>query len=70
MASMEQAQATQIQNIETATGKSLSELIMLVNSSGLTKHTDVVKMLKADLGLGHGNATLIAAAGNVNPAWH
>ena len=60
MASMEQAQATQIQNIETATGKSLSELIMLVNSSGLTKHNDVVKMLKADLGLGHGNANLIA----------
>lgn len=29
MASMEQAQATQIQNIETATGKSLSELINL-----------------------------------------
>ncbi|MDG6098180.1 DUF4287 domain-containing protein [Alteromonas sp. ZYF713] len=60
MANPDQAQATQIQNIENATGKSLSELIRLVNSSSLTKHTDVVKMLKADLGLGHGNANLIA----------
>ena len=60
MASMEQAQATQIQNIEKATGKSLSELCALVRNSGLTKHTDVIKMLKADLGLGHGNANLVA----------
>ena len=36
MASMEQAQATQIQNIEKATGKSLSELCALVQNSGLT----------------------------------
>lgn len=60
MANPDQAQATQLKNIEKATGKSLSELCSLVNNSGLTKHTDVVKMLKADLGLGHGNANLIA----------
>ena len=70
MASMEQAQATQLKNIEKATGKSLSELCSLVNGSGLAKHTDVVKMLKADLGLGHGNANLIAhmAKQTLNPA--
>lgn len=70
MASVEQAQATQIQNIETVTGKSLSELCNLVNASGLTKHSEVIKMLKTDLGLGHGNANLIAhmAKQAANPA--
>lgn len=60
MATIEQAQATQISNIETATGKSLEVLCKQVNDSGLTKHSDIVKMLKAELGLGHGNANLIA----------
>lgn len=60
MADPEKALATQLRNIEAKTGKSLDELVALVQRSGLAKHGEVVAMLKADLGLGHGDANTIA----------
>lgn len=60
MADVEKALATQLRNIQDKTGKSLDPLVALVRGSGLAKHGEVVAMLKADLGLGHGDANTLA----------
>jgi hypothetical protein len=54
------AKANQLANIEKRSGKSLAELVTLVQSSGVSKHGEVIAMLKAKLGLGHGDANAIA----------
>jgi hypothetical protein len=59
MADMEKALATQLANIEKRTGKSLSELTTIVKKSGLTKHGELVAMLKSELGMGHGDANTL-----------
>jgi hypothetical protein len=56
MASVEDGIAAQIRNIEARYGRPLSEWFGLIAASGLTKHTEVVAMLKADYGLAHGAA--------------
>ena len=57
---VEKAKTNQLANIETRTGKKLSELVKLVKASGLAKHGEVVAMLKSKLGMGHGDANAIA----------
>jgi len=47
---------SQIRNIETTYGKPLDYWFAVIDSSGLTKHTEVVAMLKGDYGLAHGAA--------------
>ena len=59
MASVEEQTRNQIANIESSTGRSLAEWIEIVRASGIEKHAQAVAMLKADHGLGHGNANLI-----------
>lgn len=59
MADLDKALATQLANIETRTGKSLAELTRLVKGSGLTKHGQLVAMLKDTLGMGHGDANTV-----------
>lgn len=60
MADVQQALATQIQHIEARTGKTIEQLTSLAQNCGLTKHSEIVKMLKSDLGIGHGDANTIA----------
>ena len=60
MATLDDATRAQIANIERSTGRSMADWIVLVRNSGLEKHGEMVAMLKADHGLGHGNANLIA----------
>ena len=60
MGTLEEQTQTQIANIEHSTGRSLADWFGVVRASGLEKHGQVVAMLKADHGLGHGNANLIA----------
>jgi predicted transport protein len=59
MADLDQAVATQLSNIEKRTGKSIEELSTLVRESGLSKHGELVAMLKSTLGMGHGDANLL-----------
>ena len=47
---------SQIRNIETTYGKPLDHWFAVIDASGLTKHNEVVAMLKADHGLAHGAA--------------
>jgi predicted transport protein len=60
MATPEEMEATMIQNLQDKTGKSLPEWIAVARASKLTRHGELVKFLKAEHGLGHGYANLIA----------
>lgn len=59
MSSVDKALATQLANIEKRTGKTLAELVDIVQRSGLAKHGELVAMLKRDLGMGHGDANTL-----------
>jgi hypothetical protein len=56
---MDKALATQLTNIEKRTGKTLTELSTILKASGLTRHGELVAMLKKDLGMGHGDANTL-----------
>lgn len=56
---LEKALATQLANIEKRSGKTLAQLAAIIKKSGLTRHGELVAMLKADLGLGHGDANTV-----------
>jgi hypothetical protein len=47
---------SQIRNIEATYGKPVDHWMTVIGASGLTKHNEVVAMLKADHGLAHGAA--------------
>lgn len=47
---------SQLRNIEKTYGRSIDELVAEVSSSGLTKHPEVVAMLKLRYGMTHGAA--------------
>lgn len=56
MSSIDDALAAQVRNIEADYGKPLGEWLQIVATSGLTKHNEVVAMLKATYGMKHGSA--------------
>lgn len=56
MSTVERGLESQLRNIEKAYGHSIDELTKVVGASGLTKHTDVVAMLKERYGMTHGAA--------------
>jgi hypothetical protein len=58
---------SQIRNIETTYGKSLGHWFAVIDASGLTKHNQVVAMLKADHGLAHRRGAPRLAAGPATP---
>jgi hypothetical protein len=58
---VDQATQTQLSNIEKRTGKSLKQLFDLVGASGLNKPGQVRDMLKSELGLGFGDAAVLAS---------
>ena len=60
MNTVEKAQATQLANIEKRTGKTLDQFRTIIKQSGLTKHREILAMLKRDLGMGHGDANALA----------
>jgi hypothetical protein len=59
MNSVDKALETQLNNIQTKTGKTLDELFTLIRKSGLAKHGEMRDMLKRDLGMGHGDANTL-----------
>jgi Domain of unknown function (DUF5655)/Domain of unknown function (DUF4287) len=56
MATAEEGLAAQVRNIEERYGRPMSEWFAVIAASGLTKHTEVVAMLKAEHGMAHGAA--------------
>ena len=60
MATAEDATATQLRNIEEATGRTVSQWTVVVRDAGPVKHGEIVTYLKASHGMTHGNANLLA----------
>lgn len=60
MADPQAEAATMIANLQARTGKSLDEWTALARGSGQPKHGALVTWLKAEHGLGHGYANLVA----------
>jgi len=60
VATVEDGLRSQIRNIEAAYGRSIDEWSALIRASGLTRHGQVVGMLKAEHGLPHGAANRVA----------
>lgn len=56
---MERARATQIQSLETLTGKRLADLLDTVAAWGPGKHGDHLKRAKETFGLTHGHANFL-----------
>lgn len=59
MSDIDKALQTQIENIESLTGKSLDQLVAIILDSPLKKHGELVGMVKTDFGLGHGHANTL-----------
>jgi len=53
---VEQGIQSQLRNIEATYGHTIDELVAVVVASGLTKHSEVVAMLKQRYGMTHGSA--------------
>lgn len=60
MSIVERAKATQLANIEKKTGKSLHELAIFVQFSGLKKHAEIRSMLMEKFDLTYGDAHNLA----------
>ena len=60
MASVQDAIATMVRNIEAQTGRAVAEWVSLARATGLARHGEILKWLKAEHGLGHGYANFIA----------
>jgi uncharacterized protein DUF4287/uncharacterized protein DUF5655 len=60
MSAVDEGLEAQIRNSEEKYGKPLSEWIALVRNSGLTKHSEIVVMLKSQYGISHGSAHRVA----------
>jgi hypothetical protein len=56
MATVAEGLKAQLSNIEKTYGQSIAELTDVIAKSGLTKHTEVVAMLKQRYGMTHGAA--------------
>ena len=67
--SPEEQMASMIANMKANTGKTIEEWVKIAKASKLEKHGEIVRMLKADHGLGHGFANLVAhnARGSLTP---
>lgn len=59
MSSIDQAVQTQLNNIQTKTGKSLDELSTAIRASGLSKHSEIRAMVMRAFGLGYGDANTL-----------
>jgi len=59
MGSMDRAIETQLANIQKRTGKTLDELRAIIVGSGLARHGELRDMLRRDLGMGHGDASML-----------
>jgi hypothetical protein len=71
MATVEEGLQAQIRNIEATYGRPMSEWLAVIAASGLTKHNEVVAMLKSDYGMTHGAAhrvSLVARQATAPPA--
>lgn len=60
MATKDEATVSMIRNLENQSGRSMADWVALVRGWGLNKHKAIVDRLKAEQGIGHGYANLVA----------
>jgi hypothetical protein len=60
MSTVDEALEAQIRNIEARYGKTLGEWIAVVRNSGITKHSEIIALLKSQYGMSHGDANRVA----------
>jgi Domain of unknown function (DUF4287)/Domain of unknown function (DUF5655) len=60
MSTVDEALEAQIRNIEARYGKTLGEWIAVVRHSGITKHSEIIALLKSQYGMSHGDANRVA----------
>ena len=58
--SPEEMAAAMVANMKSKTGKTLEQWLAIAKTTGAEKHGQIVKALKADHGLTHGYANLVA----------
>lgn len=68
MATAEEGIATQLRNIEARYGKTMAQWSAIIAASGLTRHQDVVGLLKTEHGLPHGAAHRVSLTVRQLPA--
>jgi hypothetical protein len=61
MASPEEMAATMVANMKEKTGKTMAQWLKIAKASALEKHGQIVKHLKADHGMTHGFANMVAS---------
>jgi hypothetical protein len=61
MADVVKGPASYFPSIEKRYGRPIAEWQELIRASGLTKHMELVGMLKAEHGFGHGHANALVA---------
>jgi hypothetical protein len=60
MGKVEDQTASMIANMPEKTGKAMEDWLKIVTKTKLTKHGEIVAMLKGEHGMGHGFANLVA----------
>src|SRR4051794_30194976 len=60
MSVVDKAIESQLKNIQTKTGQTLDQLHTIMQQSGLTKHADIRAMFQHELGIGYGDANMLA----------
>lgn len=68
MTDLDKAFATQLANIEKRSGRKLTELVKLLDASGLAKFGEKRDYLKRELGMGHGDANAVVTYANAKGA--
>jgi hypothetical protein len=57
---VEEGLRSQLRNIEATYGRPIPEWVDVIRASGLTRHREIVTMLKDDHGMSHGSANRVA----------
>lgn len=60
MADPKDAVATQLRNIESATGRTVQDWLAMIRNAGVERHGQIVQWLKTEHAFTHGNANAIA----------
>jgi len=61
MADIVKGPASYFPSIEKTYGRPIAEWQQLIRDSGLTKHMELVGLLKSEYGVGHGHANALVA---------
>jgi hypothetical protein len=59
MSKLDQSIEMQVKNIQTKTGKTLDEMVVIIQRSGLSQHDQIRNMLHREMGLAYADASVL-----------